>query len=183
MQRIREITPNAKARTAGALYVLSVATAVIAEFFARGRLGMAGVFIPVFGYAAVTLLLCEIFKPVHRGGAWLAAACGLVGLIFEALQWQPDHVNIAMVLHGAYCLLIGYLMLRSSFLPRIFGALMVFAGLLWLLYLSPPLAKQMFPYNTALGLLGEALPMLWLLGMGIHAEPRSALAGATQECP
>jgi hypothetical protein len=186
MQRTREASPSIKAtrnaRIAGALYVLSVATAVIAEFFARGRFGLAGVFIPVFGYAAVTLLLYEIFRPVRRSAALLAAACGLVGLILEALQWQPGHVNVAMVLHGGYCLLIGYLMMRSSFLPRVFGASMIFAGLLWLLYLSPALAKEMSPYNTALGLLGEALPMLWLLAMGVRVEAQDAPARAVQEC-
>jgi Domain of unknown function (DUF4386) len=182
MQRILEISPSCRARIAGALYVLSVAAAVIAEFFARGRFGVAGVFIPVLGYAAVTLLLYEILKLVQRSTALVAAACGLAGLTLEALRWQPGHVNAAMVLHGVFCLLIGYLMMRSSFLPRLFGALMIFAGFLWLLDLSPALAKQMSPYNTALGLLGEALPMLWLLGMGIHVEPRRAPAGAVQEC-
>lgn len=88
----------------------------------------------------------------------------------------------AAILHGCYRLLIGYLIRRSLFLPRILGALMILAGLLWLFDLSAPRVDQISPYNTALGLLGEALPMLWLLVMGIHVEPLSAPAGAVQEC-
>jgi uncharacterized protein DUF4386 len=181
MQRIREASPNLKARIAGGFYVISVAIAVMAEFFVRGSFGWAGGFIPVFGYAAATLLLYDIFKPVRRSAAALAAVCGLVGIAFEVLRWQPAHVNAA-ILHGCYCLLIGYLIRRSLLLPRVLGALMILAGLLWLLDLSAPLVDQISPYNTALGLLGEALPMLWLLVMRIHVEPRSAPAGAVQEC-
>jgi hypothetical protein len=52
--------------------------------------------------------------------------------------------NIGLVFFGFYCLLIGYLILRSTFLPRILGVLMVFAALAWLTFLWPPLAT-IFP--------------------------------------
>jgi hypothetical protein len=68
---------------------------------------------------------------------------------------QPQGVNIAIVFNGFYCLLIGYLIFRSAFLPRILGALMGFAGLGWLTFLSTPLANHLSPYNLASGLLGE----------------------------
>jgi hypothetical protein len=60
-----------------------------------------------------------------------------------------------VVFDGFYCLLIGYLIFRSTFLPRILGALMAIAGLGWLTYLSPPLAKSLSPSNLALGILGK----------------------------
>lgn len=182
MGQIRPISPSFKARSASAFYVLSVVVAVMAEFFAHGGFGLIGVFVPVLAYAAVTVLLYEIFRPVQRTAALIAAACGLVGLLFEALRWQPGHVNAAMILHGGYCLLIGYLMVRTNLLPRVFGALMIFAGLIWLINLSPLLARELSPYNTALGLFGEGLPMLWLLGMGIRTERRKLAVAAAQEC-
>ena len=114
-------------------------------------------------YTAVTLCLYFILKPVNSRIALLFALSGLVGLAFEAVQRHPWGINIAMVFHGLYCLLIGYLILRSTFLPRILGATMAFAGVVWLLYLSPSLAHRLSPWNTACGLLGEALPMLCLL--------------------
>lgn len=181
LQRIRETSPNFKARMAGGLYLLSVLVAVIAEFFARGGLGFAAVLIPVSCYIAVTLLLYGIFWPVNRSLILLAVCFNFMGLALEALRLQPRGMNIAVVFHGFYCLLIGYLILRSTFLPRILGALMAFSGLVWLVYLSPPLARYLTPYNTAFGLLGEATPMLWLLAMGVNVQRWKELASATGE--
>jgi len=176
MKRIAEASPRFKARIAGTLYWLSVLIASFSELFARGALNIAGGLIAVLGMAAMTLLLYYIFKPVNRSLSLLAAFCSLVGLSFEALRWQPRGVNFAIVLSGFYCLLIGYLILRSTFLPRILGALMAFAGLGWLTYLSTPLANNLFPFNLASGLLGEGLVMLWFLVMSLNAQKWNELA-------
>ena len=170
MDRIREASPRFKARIAGALYLLSVMTAAFTELFVRGRLNLAGGFIAVIGMIAVTLLLYGIFKPVNRSLSSFAAFLSLVGLTFEALRWQPQGLNIAVVLNGFYCLLIGYLIFRSTFLPRILGALMAIAGFGWLTFLSPPLAHSLSPYNLASGLLGEGSVMLWLVVMGVNVQ-------------
>ena len=95
----------------------------------------------------------------------LAAFFNFVGLTFEALRLNPRGVDVALVFTGFYCLLIGYLMFRSTFVPRILGALMAFAGLGWLTYLSNPLVKYLSPYNLASALLAEASVFLWLVGM------------------
>jgi hypothetical protein len=58
-----------------------------------------------------------------------------------------------------------------------FIALMAIAGLGWLTYLSPPLAKSLSPYNLALGILGQESLMLWLLVMGAE---RTTMEGAGQ---
>ena len=169
-QPSRDGFPRLKARAAGALYLVAVFTAVFAEFFAPGKLGIAAILIPISCYVAVTLLLYGVLKPVRRSIALFAVVFGLVGLAFEGLQLQPHGVNIGMTCHGIYCLLIGYLIFRSSFMPRILGLSMAFAGLVWLIYLSAPLARFFSPYNSAVGLLAEALPMLWLLVLGVNAQ-------------
>src|SRR5712692_8602390 len=49
----------------------------------------------------------------------------------QAFVWLRVHsqaYNIAMVFFGAHCVLLGYLIYRSTFLPRILGALLVVAG-------------------------------------------------------
>jgi hypothetical protein len=56
---------------------------------------------------------------------------------------------------GFYCLLIGYLIFRSKFLPRVLGLLMAFAGLGWLTFLWPPLANYLSPYILVRGIVGE----------------------------
>src|SRR5207249_8313199 len=58
-----------------------------------------------------------------------------------------------LVFFGFYCLLIGYLIFSSTFLPRILGALMAFGGLGWLTFLSPALAHSLSPYNMAPGMI------------------------------
>jgi hypothetical protein len=55
-------------------------------------------------------------------------------------------------------------------LPPILGALMAFGGLGWLTFVSPPLAKDLSPYNLAPGILGEGILALWLLVMGVNAQ-------------
>jgi hypothetical protein len=170
MKRIAEASPRFKARIAGALSLFSLLTAAFTELFVRGRLNYAGGYIAICGMAGVTLLLYDIFRPVNRSLSLLAALFNLVGLTFEALRWQPQGVNIAIVFAGFSCLLIGYLIFRSTFLPRILGALMAFAGLGWLTYISPPLVNYLSPYNLALGILGQESVMLWLLVMGVNEQ-------------
>jgi hypothetical protein len=169
MKRITEVSPHFKARIAGALFLLSLLAAVFGEFIVR-RLEIAGDLIAVSGMIAVTLLLYAIFKPVNRGLSLLAVSINLVGLACGALRWNPRGVDIPVVSNGFYCFLIGYLILGSTFLPRLLGALMAIAGLGWVTYLSPPLAAYLSPYNLALSLLGEGSLMLWLLVMGVNAQ-------------
>ena len=167
--QVREASPRLKARIAGVFYLLSVLSAVFAEVFLRGRLLYAVGLIPVLCFSVVTLLLYGIFRPVNRSVSLLAASSNLVGLAFEVLELHLNGVNAALVFHGFYCLLIGYLVFRSTFLPRILGVLMAFAGLGWLLTsVSSRLANYyLHPYSQASGFLGEGSLMLWLLVMGV----------------
>jgi hypothetical protein len=183
MKRIAIASPRFKARIAGALYWLSVLIASLSELFVRGKLNIAGGLIAVLGMVAMTLLLYAIFRPVNRSLSLLATLSSLVGLAFEALRWQPRGVNVAIAFSGFYCLLIGYLIFRSTFLPRILGPLMAFAGLGWLTYLSTPLANYLSPYNLASGLLGEGLVMLWILVIGLNAQKWNELATARRVTP
>jgi hypothetical protein len=86
------------------------------------------------------------------------------------LELYGQGVNICFVFFGVYCLLIGYLIFTSAFLPRILGVLMAFAGLGWLTFLSPPLANYLSPYILVLGFLAELALMLWLLVMGVNVQ-------------
>jgi len=170
MERIREVSPRFKARMAGGLYVFSVLTALFLELFLGGRLGYAANIIQMSGMAAVTLLSYEIFKAVNKSLSLLAVSFNLAGLTFEAFRLNPHGVNIAIVFHGVFCILIGYLIFRSAFLPRILGVLMAFAGLSWLTFPLASLANYLSPYNLACGLIGEASVFLWLLVMSVNAQ-------------
>jgi hypothetical protein len=91
-----------------------------------------------------------------------------LALLFLDLDTQAG--NICVVFFGVYCVLIGCLILKSTFLPRILGALMALAGLGWLTFLSPPFANRLSPYNLVLGFVAELLLMLWLLVMGVNVQ-------------
>jgi len=170
-----------KTRIAGLLYFLSVLIGGVGERFLHGRLGFGVGLIALSGMVAMTLLFCSIFKPVNRSLSLLAATVNLVGIAFEALRWNPQGVNIAIVFLGFFCILIGYLIFRSIFLPRFLGALMAIAGLGWLTYLSPPLANYLSPYNLAAGLLGQASLCLWLLVVGVNIQRWKEQASAAEE--
>src|ERR1700730_7167470 len=108
-ERIAETSPRFKARVAGAFYLLAVLTGIFGELFLRGRLGSAAGLLAIACNIVVTLVLYNIFKPVNRTLSLLAASLNLVGLALEAFRFNPRGVDIALVFHGCYCLLIGYL--------------------------------------------------------------------------
>jgi Domain of unknown function (DUF4386) len=94
------------------------------------------------------------------------------------LELNAQAANIYLIFFGFYDLLIGYLIFRSAFLPRVLGVLMVIAGVGWLTFLSPPLANSLSPTNLVLGFLAELLLMLWLLVMGVNVQRWKERAGA-----
>jgi hypothetical protein len=67
------------------------------------------------------------------------------------------------MLFGAYCLCLGYLIVRSWFLPKILGVFLAIGGLGWLTFALPSLSKQLFPYNMAPGIISETLFTIWLV--------------------
>ncbi|HEV2388359.1 MAG TPA: DUF4386 domain-containing protein [Candidatus Acidoferrales bacterium] len=176
-ERIREASPRSKARMVGVFYLLAILTGVSASFLGHGRPGFAAGVMAGSCNIAVTLLLYDIFMPVNGSLSLLAAFFGLVVSSMGALEWHPQGAGVGRLSFGAYCLLIGYLIFRSSFLPRTLGALMAFAGLSWLIFLSPPLASRSSLYPLAAGIVGQGSLALWLLVMGVNAERWREQAG------
>jgi uncharacterized protein DUF4386 len=105
----------------------------------------------------------------------------LQALALMCLKLYGQCFNISFVFFGFYCLLIGYLIFRSTFLPRILGVLMAIAGSGWLTFVSPALAMYLSPYILAPGILGEGSLMLWLLVIGVNAERWKEQASAAGE--
>jgi hypothetical protein len=95
----------------------------------------------------------------------------LQALALMFLKLRVQATSIYMVFFGCYCILIGYLVFRSAFLPRILGVFYAFAGLTYQAFLSPPLASYLFPYLLApAGALGELSLMLWLIVFGVNVQ-------------
>jgi Domain of unknown function (DUF4386) len=58
--------------------------------------------------------------------------------------------DLYLVLFGFWCVLIGYLIFYSTFMPRAIGVLEALAGVCWLTFLWLPLAHYLSPYNQVL---------------------------------
>lgn len=170
-EHIADASPDLKARIAGVFYLLTFLTGGVA-LFVRGRWGLLAGLIAGASYIAVTLLFYYLFKPVHKSLSLLAALISLVGCAVGPvglLVHAASHIS-PLVFFGFYCLLIGYLIFQSTFLPRVLGVLMAIAGLGWLTFLWPPLANYLSPYIFAPGLLGEGALTLWLLVVGVDVQ-------------
>ena len=156
-----------KARLAGAFYLITFLTGVLA-LLVRGKAGMVAGLMAGACYIVVTLLFYGLFKPVNRSLSLLAALVSLAGCAIGPLgRFLPFQIN-PLVFFGVYCLLIGYLILRSTFLPGFLGVLMALGGLGWLIFLSPTLANQMSPYVYFPGRVGEGVLTAWLLVAGVN---------------
>lgn len=94
----------------------------------------------------------------------------LQALALFFLRWNAQSGNVAFVFFGCYCLLIGILILKSTFLPRILGVGMLMAAAAWLTFLWPPFAASLAPYGLLPGILGEGALTLWLLIAGVNAQ-------------
>jgi len=101
----------------------------------------------------------------------------LQALALVSLQLYGVGYDIALVFFGVHCVLIGYLILKSTFLPRILSVPITFAGLGWLTFLWPPLANHLSPFVLLSGALGELLLTLWLLVMGVNDQRWKEQAG------
>jgi len=166
---------NPNARITGAVYLFYFLTAIPAQFLLGGRLaayGNATNLIATAFYVILTLLFYGIFKPVNRILSLIAALFSLAGCVVMTLgQFHVVPLSMSpMLFFGPYCLLIGYLIFRSTFLPRILGVLMALAGLGWLAFLSPTVAHALTLHIEVLGIFAEASLMLWLIVMGVNVQ-------------
>lgn len=151
-----------RARIAGIFYLITFVTGTIA-LLDRSRVGMVAGLVAGISYLFVTWLFYGLFKPVNRAVSLLAAIVSVGGVV--AGMARLPNLN-PLVFFGFYCLLIGYLLIRSTFAPNWLGALLVCAGAGWLTFVSPALARSLNPYNFAPGLIGEGALTLWLLVAG-----------------
>ena len=82
----------------------------------------------------------------------------------------------AMAFFGFSSLLSGYLIFKSTFLPRWLGVMGMIAGLCWMLFLYPPLGRASFGITALYGLLVSVVMILWLLIRGVDEEKWRTLA-------
>jgi hypothetical protein len=164
-----------------AVYLIEMAcqTAMTALFYrllkpAGRSVSLVAAYLGLTGCVIKTLSRLFFITPLFiLGGAHYLSVFSTQQLQALALLFLKvnDHgAGIALVFFGFYALLTGYLMIRSTFLPRILGVLSVLGGLGWLSFLYPPLGYRLFPYIAAFGLLGALSVIVWLLVKGVNEQ-------------
>jgi len=242
--RIAESSPRLRARIAGVLYLIVIATAMFAESFVRDplivsgdaattahnilaseqlfRLGFAADLVNFACYIAVVLIFYGLFKPAGRTLSLVAAGFGMAGCITGAINminqlaplallkaapylkaYSPEQLHasayvflrlhlfgyaVSMTFFGIYCVLLGCLVMRSAFLPRILGALLAIAGTGYVtnsfaIFLASPLVAQFGIYLLLPGFIAELSLTLWLIAIGVNAAKWRMQAGVTGAVP
>jgi prolipoprotein diacylglyceryltransferase len=81
--------------------------------------------------------------------------------------------DVALVFFGFHCLAIGWLIYRSSFLPRFLGVLLLIAGLCYLIstFVNLVFPVVALPFDIQLlSYVAEMALCLWLIVIGVNAE-------------
>jgi hypothetical protein len=165
---------RSRARITGAVYLLYFVTVILATYL-TGRVGIvfsdAANLIANLVYVGVTLLLYRIFAPVNRTLALVAVGISVAGCVVQSLSlFHLVPPQSALPVFGLFNISIGYLIVKSTFLPRALGVLMAASGVGWLLFLSPEVIRHTLVYVEITGITAEGCLMLWLLTMGIDAR-------------
>ncbi|WP_426661934.1 DUF4386 domain-containing protein [Rhodanobacter aciditrophus] len=156
-----------KARVAGIFYAVTIMTGAYGLFAGHSNpWGHLANLVAGAAYLAVTALLYDLLRPINNSLSLLAAFFSVVGVASG---------DDGFFFFGFYCLLVGFLIYRSSFFPRIIGALMAVAGLALLTnattsLVSPELANSLSRITTAFDGLGEISLTLWLLVFGVNVS-------------
>lgn len=141
------------------------------------RIAALMVFYSVVGTAVESANLLHQFTPlVLLDGAQATpalAADQLRALAYAPLGLQTLGYDIQQVIYAGYLLAAGYLVFRSTFLPRAVGALLSLGAVAYLTYsfasfLAPAFAAQLVPYIQLPSFVGEGSLCLVLLAIGVN---------------
>jgi len=141
-----------------------------------------------FGLVAIAI---QGFSSLFQGAPLMVMEAGqsfsafnvdqLQALTLMFLRFSARAFNTYLAFFGIWCMLIGYLIFKSTFMPRILGVLEAMAGLGWLTFLWLPLAHYLSPYNQALAGLAEGSLTVWLLVFGVNVQRWKEQARAAGE--
>ncbi|HUK86901.1 MAG TPA: DUF4386 domain-containing protein [Terriglobales bacterium] len=143
--------------------------------FAAAFLGLTGCIIKTFSRV---FFIAPLFVLGDAPYLSVFSAEQKQALALLSLKVNDRGAQMALVFFGVYALLTGYLIIRSTFLPRILGVVSAIGGLGWLSFLYLPLAHRLFPYVVAIALLGAAALIVWLLVFGVNEQRWKEQAGA-----
>ena len=164
--------------------VLVVAAVSLLQALFRPVHGRLALLMAVFGWMGCTIQAFDTLADTAAllllhgsGGPSALPVAQAQALAFHALQLHAAIYYVAFAFFGVFAVLLGWLVLRSAFVPRVLGVLLAIDGLGYFAFslarfVSPATAAHMVPfvpYGTAI--LGEGVFMLWLLVRGVNPAP------------
>jgi hypothetical protein len=149
-------------------------------------LALLAAFLSVAASTIQSVILLAHMAPLFllSGARYLTAFTGhqLQAMAYVSLELHGVGYNIDLVFFGVFCVLVGYLIFASTFMPRIVGVLVILAGLSYLInsfaqFLAPAFADRIYPY-VLFPAFGEVVLALWLLVMGVDAQKWTQMASS-----
>jgi hypothetical protein len=124
-----------------------------------------------------TILLAHYVPLILLGkAAYLAVFTGAqrAAGVFLSLQVFDYGYMTALAFFGCFCIVIGYLIVRCTFFPRVIGVLLITEGAAYLVnsfghFVSPPFGARVFPFLLVSGI-AELSFALTLLVRGVDGE-------------
>jgi hypothetical protein len=151
------------------------------------RLSLFAAYVILVGCAVQALTSVLYLAPllVLQGGSALGGLTAEQShaLAFAFLKLNGLAFDTYLVFFGLWCALIGWLIVKSTFLPRILGVLLAIAGVGWMLYVSPPFANRVFPLIAVASGIAEIPLQLWLIIRGVNERRWKEQAVAAGEYP
>jgi hypothetical protein len=126
--------------------------------------------------AACSMYLLQALFPLGDASYLKAfAPAQLDALTMMAARSHGHGFGVSLIFFAWYCLINGYLIFRSGYIPKAIGVLFQVAGLCYLinsfaLILSPDLAGRLYPAILVPSFVGEAALCLYLLVKGVDVE-------------
>jgi hypothetical protein len=144
---------------------------LLAAFFRFAEAVMGGVFV-----------IWHVMPLVLLSGAGYLKSLGpqqLQTLVLASLKVYDNGFGIALIPFGLSCALLGYLIFRSTYLPKTLGVLMALAGVCYVintfaLILAPGLANATFIAIIVTGFPAELGLTLWLIVFGVSGPKWNA---------
>lgn len=146
----------------GLLVPVNRSVAVMMAFFS-----LVGCTVQIIG-GLLQLAPLTILGDTQLAGAFTPGQLRSVALL--SFQLYPRVFDISLVLFALFDFLLGYLIYRSSFLPRFIGVWFMIAGVVGLTFLWPPLGTSLRYVVIPVGGLAEVALMLWLIVKGVDVS-------------
>ena len=134
-------------------------------------------------------LLAALFPLANAGYLRAFAPEQLYAMTYLSVKLHGYGFGVSLIFFSGFCLVMGYLIFRSGYLPKALGVLLQIAGLCYLtnsfaMLVAPNFADRIFPAILVPAFIAELSLALWLSIKGVDAakweERVSALANPAQ---